>query len=313
MERLAPTVKWVMRWPGMWVTNHAREIHERFRRCYETAECPALRFDRVDFWVDPGEPILQGISFEIWPRQTLIILGASGAGKSTILRLALGLVRPTRGSVWVGDFEVSRMKERDLIELRRHIGLVFQEGALFDSLTLEENVLFPLVERLRLPFRQAREKAREVLQWVGLQGHERKLPAELSGGMRRRAGIARALVTEPSIMLYDEPTAGLDPITARTITDLIVQLRDVRGVTPVVVTHQIEDAFRIAETRWIPSDGAWSLVERTPEETVGDVQFMLLYAGRVVFYGSAPEMRASPHPYVRAFLGARTPEELIES
>lgn len=300
-----------MRWPGTWLLNHAREIHERFQRCYEEARCAALRFDGVDFWVDPEEPILQDISFEVWPRKTLIILGASGAGKSTILRLALGLIRPTRGSVWVGDFEVSRMKERDLIELRRHIGLVFQEGALFDSLTLEENVLFPLVERLRLPFRQAREKAREVLQWVGLQGHEHKLPAELSGGMRRRAGIARALVTEPSIMLYDEPTAGLDPITARTIIDLIVKLRDVRGVTSVVVTHQMDDAFRIAETQWVRSDGEWVLVERTPDETAGDVQFMLLYAGRMVFYGSAPDMRASPHPYVQAFLGARVMEEAI--
>ncbi len=300
-----------MRWPGTWLLNHVREIHERFRRCYEEARCAALRFDGVDFWVDPGEPILQDISFEVWPRKTLIILGASGAGKSTILRLALGLIRPIRGSVWVGDFEVSRMKERDLIELRRHIGLVFQEGALFDSLTLEENVLFPLVERLRLPFRQAREKAREVLQWVGLQGHEHKLPAELSGGMRRRAGIARALVTEPSIMLYDEPTAGLDPITARTIIALIVKLRDVRGVTSVVVTHQMDDAFRIAETQWVRSDGEWVLVERTPDETAGDVQFMLLYAGRMVFYGSAPDMRASPHPYVQAFLGARVMEEAI--
>ncbi|GBC84395.1 putative ribonucleotide transport ATP-binding protein mkl [bacterium HR11] len=300
-----------MRWPGTWLSNHAREIHERFRHCYEAAECPALRFDGVDFWVDPGEPILQDISFEVWPRKTLIILGASGAGKSTILRLALGLIRPTRGSVWVGDFEVSRMRERDLIELRRHVGLVFQEGALFDSLTLEENVLFPLVERLRLPFRQAREKAREVLQWVGLQGHEHKLPAELSGGMRRRAGIARALVTEPSIMLYDEPTAGLDPITARTIIDLIVKLRDARGVTSVVVTHQMDDAFRIAGTQWVRSDGEWVLVERTPDETAGDVQFMLLYAGRMVFYGSAPDMRASPHPYVQAFLGARVMEEAM--
>ncbi|MCS7311444.1 MAG: ATP-binding cassette domain-containing protein [Acidobacteria bacterium] len=300
-----------MRWRGTWLLNHGREIHERFQQCYEAARCPALRFDGVDFWVDPGEPIVQDISFEVWPRKTLIILGASGAGKSTILRLALGLIRPTRGSVWVGDFEISRMKERDLIELRQHMGLVFQEGALFDSLTLEENVVFPLVERLRLPFRQAQEKAREVLRWVGLDGHEHKLPAELSGGMRRRAGIARALVTEPSIMLYDEPTAGLDPITARTIIDLIVKLRDVRGVTSVVVTHQMNDAFRIAETQWVRSNGAWALVERTPDETVGDVQFMLLNVGRIVFYGSALDMRVSAHPYVQAFLGGRVVEEAV--
>ncbi len=291
----------VWQWARRWLRRTRSDVKCRLDR---SGGRPILRFVHVDYWLDdPEAPILRDIHFQVMPGGSLVILGASGAGKTTILRLAIGLIRPSRGEIWIDGYEISRMPERQLIELRGCMGLVFQEGALFDSLTLEENVLFPLVERLHLPMEEARARAHQVLQWVGLNGHGDKLPAELSGGMRRRAGIARALVTEPDILLYDEPTAGLDPITTRTIVDLIVKLRDVRGVTSVVVTHKLEDAFRIATTRWVRRNDTWAIEERDLEDPSITTEFMVLHEGRVRFCGPLRALLRCTDPYVRAFIG----------
>ena len=284
--------------------NH--RVHARFEAWSERPTTPAIRFQNVSYYVDPEEPILQEVSFTVAARESYIILGGSGAGKSTMIRLTLGLIKPVSGEVWIDGFEISRMSELDLIELRRHVGIVFQEGALFDSLTLLENVEFPLVERLHMKEEEARRRALEVLALVDLEGHEDKYPAELSGGMKRRGGIARAMVTRPSILLYDEPTAGLDPITSRNIVDLIVKLRDLRGVTSVIVTHDLDSAFRIARCRMETRNGqAFEEVMAVDDPRIR-TQFLVLNEGVTVFQGSLPELLASQDPYVVSFLGPFT-------
>ena len=186
------------------------------------------------------------MSFTLLKGHTKIFLGASGAGKSTILKLILGLLKPDEGVIWVNGERVDQMNEREMMSVRADLGMVFQEGALFDSLTVAENVGYKLYEELRWPDDKVDARVREVLGFIGLAEFIDRMPSELSGGQRRRVAIARAMAAKPRILLYDEPTTGLDPITATTVDEEIVKLRDIEGVSSIVVTHQLRDAFFVA-------------------------------------------------------------------
>jgi phospholipid/cholesterol/gamma-HCH transport system ATP-binding protein len=247
-------------------------------------------------------PILRGVSFDLAPGTTKVVLGGSGSGKTTILRLILGLLRPESGSVVVGGTDVVGLSEEELRPVRLDIGMVFQEGALFDSLTVGENVGYRLVEDGELSEAEIRERVQEMLGFVGLATMAHRMPSELSGGQRRRVAVARALVARPKVMLYDEPTTGLDPITATQITDLIVKVRDLDGVSSILVTHQLRDAFNVART-FVFKKGeeyVYNVVEDM--STLEGTEFMMLREGQVHFEGSAHELQISPDPYLREFL-----------
>jgi phospholipid/cholesterol/gamma-HCH transport system ATP-binding protein len=205
---------------------------------------PAVKFTDVSMGFDEGE-VLSGVSFAVGERESLVLLGETGTGKTLTLKLAAGLLRPTAGKVEVLGQDVSGMSERELLEFRRKIGFVFQEGALFDSMTVEENVAYRLRED-HVPESEIAPRVDEVLEFVELSHTLDMLPSELSGGMRRRVSIARALVSRPEIVLYDSPTAGLDPVTSQTIITLILRLRDVYGVTSLLATHRLQDGFALA-------------------------------------------------------------------
>jgi phospholipid/cholesterol/gamma-HCH transport system ATP-binding protein len=261
---------------------------------------PVVAFDEVSLAFDE-KVILDRVSFSLLPGRKTIILGASGAGKSTILRLVLGLLRPDGGRIYVDGQRVDDMPERDLLTVRTNLGMVFQEGALFDSLTVRENVGYRLYEESRMPLDQVDARVAEVLGFVGLDDYGERMPSELSGGQRRRVAIARALTARPRILLYDEPTTGLDPITALTIDDEIVKLRDLEGVSSILVTHQLRDAFHIATHRARRVDGKITFVEAAPGEDT-HTAFLMLRDGRVAFEGDAQALRSSTDPYLRAFL-----------
>jgi phospholipid/cholesterol/gamma-HCH transport system ATP-binding protein len=261
---------------------------------------PIISFRDVHLSFD--RPILQGVSFDLAPGTTKIVLGGSGSGKTTILRLILGLLKPDSGSIHVDGTEVGRLGEEDLRPFRLKIGMVFQEGALFDSLTVGENVGYRLVEDGEMPEGEIEARVREMLGFVGLEKFYGRMPSELSGGQRRRVAFARALVARPQIMLYDEPTTGLDPITATTITDLIVKVRDLDGVTSILVTHQLRDAFNVARTFMARENGEFE--PRTVEDlsTLEGTEFMMLREGVVEFRGTPHELQTSEDPYIREFL-----------
>jgi len=261
---------------------------------------PIISFRDVHLSFD--RPILQGVSFDLAPGTTKVVLGGSGSGKTTILRLILGLLKPDAGSIDVDGTEVSRLGEEDMLPVRLKIGMVFQEGALFDSLTVGENVGYRLVEDAQMSEGEIAERVREMLGFVGLAQFYDRMPSELSGGQRRRVAFARALVARPQIMLYDEPTTGLDPITSTTITDLIVKVRDVDGVSSILVTHQLRDAFNVARTFMFREDGEF--VPRVVEDlsTLEGTEFMMLREGQVEFRGTPYELQTSTDPYIREFL-----------
>lgn len=219
-------------------------------------------------WLTLGDRlVLQGVSFEVRPGETKVILGGSGSGKTTILRLILGLFRPDRGSIRVAGEEITGLREQDLAQIRQNMAMVFQGAALFDSLTVRENVGYRLWDQARLSDEVIEQKVRESLQFVGLEDAIDKMPADLSGGMRKRVGIARALASGAKILLYDEPTAGLDPINSFTICHLIMRLKT-KGVTQVVVTHDLDIAFRVADRIVMIQDGS-IIFEGTPEQLGG--------------------------------------------
>jgi phospholipid/cholesterol/gamma-HCH transport system ATP-binding protein len=261
---------------------------------------PIVIFDKVSLAFD-DKVILREVSFTLITGHTKIFLGASGAGKSTILKLILGLLRPDAGVIWVNGERVDTMTERELMKVRTDLGMVFQEGALFDSLTVAENVGYKLYEESDMPLEDVRRRVEEVLGFVGLGEHIDKMPSELSGGQRRRVAIARAMAFKPRILLYDEPTTGLDPITSNTVDDEIIKLRDLENVSSIVVTHQLRDAFRIATHEAVRKDGQIHIVAADAEKSE-EAEFIMLKDGRIHFEGHAAELRASKDPYLDTFL-----------
>lgn len=262
---------------------------------------PVLQF--VDVTVRFYDDVaLEHVSFELDRGETLVILGAAGAGKTVLLKTALGLIRPSEGRVEVFGRDITRLKEEELFELRGKMGMLFQEGGLFDSLTIEENVAYPLLNRQRGQ-RPARQEARELveksLSFVELEHTLEKFPSELSGGMRRRVGIARAIVTEPPLVLYDSPTAGLDPITANTIIALVVKERDLKHTTTVMVTHRYQDGHLMANYRFDAASGR--LEPAGSDGAALTTRFMVLREGRVVFEGGERDLGNTSDPYVSKF------------
>lgn len=245
------------------------------------------------------ETVLRDVSFRVNRGETKIILGESGSGKSTILKLILGLIRPDSGQILVEGSDITTMRDRDLVAIRRGIGMVFQEGALFDSLSVRENVGYRLFEENQADEEEIEEVVRRQLGFVGLSDAIDKMPAELSGGMKRRVGIARALVGSPKAVLYDEPTAGLDPITKRAIVELMIRLRDTEGVTSVFVTHDLQAASIIATEHATQGDNG-QIEFRAGGDSV--CQFIMLQGGAVSFEGSYPELMSSRLPYIRTFV-----------
>ena len=261
---------------------------------------PVISFRDVHLAFD--RPVLEGVTFDLGPGTTRIVLGGSGSGKTTILRLILGLLKPDAGAIVVDGADVALLDEEELRAVRLKIGMVFQEGALFDSLTVGENVGYRLSEEARLDEGEIEERVREMLGFVGLAPFYERMPAELSGGQRRRVAVARALVARPRIMLYDEPTTGLDPITATNVTDLIAKVRDLDGVTSIIVTHQLRDAFNVARTFVLRKDGEYVTSAVEDMSTLEGTEFLMLREGRVVFEGSPHALRTSGDPYIREFL-----------
>jgi phospholipid/cholesterol/gamma-HCH transport system ATP-binding protein len=260
---------------------------------------PIVVFDRVSLAFD-DKVILRDVSFTLIRGHTKIFLGASGAGKSTILKLIVGLLKPDGGVIWVNGERVEDKSERDLMKVREDLGMVFQEGALFDSLTVAENVGYKLLEE-GIADDQVRTRVEEVLGFIGLGEYIDRMPSELSGGQRRRVAIARAMAYKPRILLYDEPTTGLDPITSNTVDDEIIKLRDLEGVSSILVTHQLRDAFRVATHEAVRESAAIHIVP-ADEQKCEEAEFIMLKEGRVHFEGHAAELRGSRDPYMRAFL-----------
>jgi phospholipid/cholesterol/gamma-HCH transport system ATP-binding protein len=259
-------------------------------------------FDRVRLAFDE-KVILRGVSFTLEAGRTKIFLGASGAGKSTILRLALGLLKPDSGRIFINGEEIERMRESELMRVRADVGMVFQEGALFDSLTVRENVGYKLLEELNWPIDKANARIVEVLGFIGLGEFIDRMPAGLSGGQRRRVAIARAMAARPRILFYDEPTTGLDPITALTVDEEFVKLRDVEGVSSVLVTHQLRDAFFVAEHA-ASRRGGEVVLDTADAAKIEQTEFVMLRDGEIAFEGTASELRqaASRDHYIHAFL-----------
>jgi phospholipid/cholesterol/gamma-HCH transport system ATP-binding protein len=260
----------------------------------------AAAFEHVCFAFDE-HVVLDDVSFTVPEGSMRVLLGASGAGKSVVLKLMLGLLRPDSGSIIVNGQRVDTMSEHDLLRLRADIGMLFQETALFDSLTVRENVGYRLYEETDMPATQVDERVREVLGFIGLAEYGDRLPSELSGGQRRRVAIARAIAARPHLLLFDDPTTGLDPIIATTVDDEIVKLRDIEHVTALVVTHQIRDAFYVATHEAVRVDGMVH-ISAIEAEAARRATFMVLHQGRIQFEGTAAELLASRDEYLRHFL-----------
>jgi phospholipid/cholesterol/gamma-HCH transport system ATP-binding protein len=273
-----------------------------------------LRFDDVSLHFD-ATAALDHVSFEVHPGQTYVVLGAAGSGKTILLKVAVGLVRPDSGHVWLFGQEITRLREQDLFDMRARVGILFQEGGLFDSLTVAENVAYPLTNQRVLRHaaaagssngsvatRSIEDRVRESLRFVELEETLDKFPNELSGGMRRRVGIARAVVAEPALLLYDSPTAGLDPITANTIVALILKERDLRNTATIMVTHRYQDGHLMANFRYNPNSGQIERAGGGGDLSRVNTKFLVMNEGRLVFEGTEPELQASQDSYVRKFL-----------
>ncbi|HYF37979.1 MAG TPA: ATP-binding cassette domain-containing protein, partial [Prosthecobacter sp.] len=254
----------------------------------------AIIFDDVHLAFD-NNSVLEGVSFELRRGETKAIFGVAGSGKSTILKLSLGLIKPDQGHIFVLGHDVTEMSEEELFELRRQVGMVFQESALFDSLTVRENVAFRLMEEHNMPEAELEDRVREVLRFVELEHTLDMFPAQLSGGMRRRVAIARAIVTQPEAILYDSPTGGLDPITSTNIIELIVKQRDVYRTSSLLVTHRLQDAFVMASHRYDTEKK--DMVPLPDRTTDPNTAFLVLRDGKVIFDGTAPELAACRDPY----------------
>jgi phospholipid/cholesterol/gamma-HCH transport system ATP-binding protein len=262
---------------------------------------PVVIFEHVKLAFD-DKVVLQDVSFTLKKGRTKIILGASGSGKSTILKILIGLWRADAGRIWVNGERVDQISEHEMMAVRADLGMIFQEGALFDSLTVRENVGYKLYEETDMPLEQVDHRVEEVLGFIGLTEHIDKMPSELSGGQRRRVAIARALAPKPSILLYDEATTGLDPITATTVDDEIIKLRDLEGVSSILVTHQLRDAFYVAEHMAVRGPRGEVQIVKSPPAKKSEAEFIMLSDGLICFEGDADELRESDDPYIKEFL-----------
>jgi phospholipid/cholesterol/gamma-HCH transport system ATP-binding protein len=262
-----------------------------------------LRFEHVSHAYEEIQA-LDDVSFEIPAGQTRIILGAAGSGKTVLMKTALGLIKPHAGRVFLFGEEITAMKEKHLFALRAKAGILFQESALFDSMTIAENVAYPLENQaaVNCPASDVPARVEEALRQVELGHTLDKKPSELSGGMRRRVGIARANVTSPKLVFYDSPTAGLDPITANNIMSLVIKQRDLRHTTTVLTSHRLQDGVLMANYRWNSAAGKIERTTRADEQSDIRVQFMVMHQGRLVFQGSEEQLEASPDPYVSKFV-----------
>jgi len=259
---------------------------------------PVVVFDDVSITFDI-KPVLQSISFTVQRGETRIILGPAGGGKSVLMKLANGLIRPDSGTIRIFGEDITHMRETDLFKLRARIGMVFQESALFDSLSVEDNVAYRLHEE-QVPEEEAHKRVIEALRFVELEHTIDKFPPELSGGMRRRVSIARAIIAKPDLILYDSPTGGLDPITSTTIIDLVIKQRDVSHTTSLVITHRLQDAFLLARNHFNPQTGK---IEPIPDDGIDDsTKFLVLNDGRVVFDGTTHELIHTTDPWLREYL-----------
>lgn len=259
---------------------------------------PVVALNRVAVAFD-GPAVFEDVSFSVAPGETRILLGPAGVGKSVLLKLIIGLIRPLEGSVELFGEDISHMPEDNLFPLRARAGMVFQEGALFDSLTVRDNVAYQLIQE-RVPDDEIDTRVREELRFVGLEQTFALYPSSLSGGMRRRVAIARALIHQPELILYDSPTGGLDPVTCETIIELIVKQRDVRATPSLLVTHRLQDAFTLCTNRF---DSQQDRMVPLPEgQTDPNTTFLMLNEGRLIFDGSLDELVHCTDPFVREFL-----------
>ena len=274
---------------------------------------PLIVFQDVRIGFDDGD-VLRGISFEVVRGETKVLLGESGSGKTLIMKMAAGLLRPDAGQIWIMGHELREMPEQELLGFRRHLGFVFQEGALFDSLSVADNVAFRLHEE-NIPDEQVEARVREVLRFVELEDALEKYPSELSGGMRRRVSIARALIDRPPIVFYDSPTAGLDPVTSQTIITLILRGRDLQGVTSLLATHRVQDALGLATYRLDQQAGrvvrqigngtsAPGPDARSAQQPASPTKVLVLREGEVYFEGYAIDLLHSTDGYLQKFLAS---------
>ena len=259
---------------------------------------PVVVYDDISIGFD-RKLVLENISFTVQRGETRIILGPAGCGKSVLMKLANGLLRPDFGTIQVFGQEITTMPEKDLFKLRARIGMVFQESALFDSLSVEDNVAYRLHED-HVPEKEAHERVVEALQFVELEQAIAKFPSELSGGMRRRVSIARAIISSPDLILYDSPTGGLDPITSTTIIELVVKQRDVSHTTSLLITHRLQDAFVLARNRFNPETGKMQLI---PNNGIDDsTKFLVLNEGKVVFDGTTEALVHTTDPWLKEYI-----------
>jgi phospholipid/cholesterol/gamma-HCH transport system ATP-binding protein len=274
---------------------------EKSKRTSSGPDEPVVAFEHVSLAFD-DKVILKDVSFSLNSGHTKIILGASGAGKSITLKIILGLLKPDAGAVWVNGQRVDQLTEEAMMAVRADVGMVFQEGALFDSLTVRENVGYRLYEESDQPLEAVDRRVQEVLGWVGLSEFIDRMPSALSGGQRRRVAIARAMTSKPKIILYDEATTGLDPITATTVDDEIIKLRDLEEVSSIVVTHQLRDAFYVATRTAERTRDGKIRIGPAGRDKERETEFLMLREGLIVFEGDAEALRNSKDEYLKTFL-----------
>ena len=271
----------------------------------KSSDIPVLRFEDVTVTFD-GVAALSGVTFQAFEGESRAVFGAAGSGKTVLLKAALGLVKPDSGKIYAFGRELTGMREKDLFEIRAKVGMLFQESALFDSLNIEENVAYPLLNQrlMKCPKDQVHLRVVRALDFVELGGTLEKFPSELSGGMRRRAAIARAVVTAPPLILYDSPTAGLDPITAHTIMALLIKERDTSGTTTLMVTHRYQDGNLMANFRYNSEQGRLEPARHGARQDLSTT-FMVLQEGRLIFEGGQDLLEASKDPYITRFVKQR--------
>lgn len=262
---------------------------------------PLIRFENVSIAFE-GVPVLNGVTFAVDAGETKVVLGESGSGKTVLLKIAAGLLRPDSGRAIIMGHNLEEMDEVELLDFRRRIGFVFQEGALFDSLDVADNVSFRLREERKSP-QECESRVREALRFVEMEPAYYKFPAELSGGMRRRVSIARALIDHPSVVYYDSPTAGLDPITSQTIITLILRLRDLSGATSLLATHRLQDAFGLANFVFEPdANRVLPVWEDADGRHFAPTSVHVLRDGKIYFEGETQQLLKAEDPYLRKFL-----------